>query len=654
MIRTLTASPPTVARDVNHTPQYRAVADFYSALFAPGSGLVYAAREIHPASDGCIYIIGATFREGLESGPAFNAYRVDPNAGRLTELRNGGQHMAISPDGRRAAIFADGAVELVDLTDGSSIAHLNVVGVVEQMAWSSAGELAVLLAGASADVSGIEGGVALQVEQSGPSWLPDVNAGDAEDVWRSLWTWEGQGARLTRLTGPPLNVWEFAWAGADRFVAICSDHHGEASWYTASLCTIERHSGHATTLYKPTDQIAKPRASHDGSLTAFIEAVCSDRGLVCGTLSLLRDGVVRTLATKDAEVTDVHWQTTHRLAFTGLRGVETVIGTYDLSTDEPSIAWASLDQTCGDMNPSIAATANHIYAAIEGYDEAPALMRVGDRGTETLWSFAAPGSSPVKGVIEPVRWEAGDGTEIEGLLIRPDEHARGLPLLVDIHGGPIWSFRNRWVARYRAAGPLVDRGFAVLLVNPRGSAGRGQEFARRVVGDMGGADTYDFISGLDHLAELGIIDPARIVLTGSSYGGFMSSWLVTQDSRFAAAIPISPVTDWYSQHFTSQIPSFDEIFLDASAYAAGGAYFERSPVFQARRVRTPTLILTAAPDKNTPPTQALEFHNALLLAGAISILCVYPGGGHSLRAYPEYLDSAARVMIWAEHYAGTS
>lgn len=654
MTETPNPSTPDILRDIRPTPQFQAVTDFYSALFAPGTGLVHAAREIHPAPDGSIYLIGATFGDDLEQGPSFNAYRIGSDRQQITMLRSGGQRMAVSADGRRAAIFGGGSVEIIDLADGASIARLPVDGIVEQIAWSPNGELGLMIAGARADVSGAEGGFAMQVEQGGPSWLPDVDTGASDDVWRRLWIWDGQGERLTALTAPPLNVWEFDWSTEGHIAAVCSDHHGEGSWYTATLRIIDRSTGGGTILHTPDDQLSKPRTSPDGAATAFIEAVCSDRGIVCGTLRLSQNGAVRTLPTDGIEVTDLHWQTATHLALVGLRSTETVMAIYDIAADALTILWASLDQTCGDFHPAIAASADHIFASVEGYAQAPELMRIDAQGATPLWSFAAPGASPIQGVVEVARWTAPGGSEIEGLLIRPDAEARNLPLLVDIHGGPIWGYRNRWAARYRAAGPLVARGFAVLLPNPRGSAGRGQDFARSVVGDMGGADTYDFISGIDHLAALGIIDRDKVVLTGSSYGGFMSSWLVTQESRFAAAIPISPVTNWYSQHFTSQIPSFDEICLTGSPTAPGGQYFDRSPVFFAGQVRTPTLILTGARDKNTPPTQALELHNALLYAGATSILCTYPNDGHSLRAYPAYLDSAARVMIWAEHYTGDS
>ena len=137
------------------------------------------------------------------------------------------------------------------------------------------------------------------------------------------------------------------------------------------------------------------------------------------------------------------------------------------------------------------------------------------------------------GTAEPVRWQAPDGQEIEGLLCVPDGPGPH-PLIVHVHGGPVWAYRDRWSMGYVYTPLLVSRGYAVLHPNPRGSGGRGQDFARAVLGDMGGADTYDYLSGIDAMVERGIADPARIGVTGGSYGGFMSAWLITQDQRFAA------------------------------------------------------------------------------------------------------------------------
>jgi dipeptidyl aminopeptidase/acylaminoacyl peptidase len=163
---------------------------------------------------------------------------------------------------------------------------------------------------------------------------------------------------------------------------------------------------------------------------------------------------------------------------------------------------------------------------------------------------------------------------------------------------------------------------------------------------MGGEDTYDYLTGIDSLIARGLVDPQRLGVTGISYGGFMSAWLITQTPRFAAAAPISPVTNWYTQHGTSQVAYFDEVYLDGRPRAADGLYFKRSPVMYADRVTTPTLQLVGALDQNAPPSQSLEFHRALLEHGQKSVLVTYPRAGHGIRAFPEVIDATARYVDW--------
>ena len=130
----------------------------------------------------------------------------------------------------------------------------------------------------------------------------------------------------------------------------------------------------------------------------------------------------------------------------------------------------------------------------------------------------------------------------------------------------------------------------------------------------------------------------------------MSAWLVTQDSRFAAAVPLAPVTNWVSEHLTCHIPHFCEQFLDDSMTNPGGKYHTRSPIMYASRVRTPILIVCGALDRNTPPGQALEFHHALKLHGVESVLATYPLEGHGVRSYPAVIDFGTRVVAWFEKH----
>lgn len=137
-------------------------------------------------------------------------------------------------------------------------------------------------------------------------------------------------------------------------------------------------------------------------------------------------------------------------------------------------------------------------------------------------------------------------------------------------------------------------------------------------------------------------------MIGGSYGGFMSCHLVTRTDRFAAAVAISPVTDWYSQHWNSNIGHWDADFLRGDPTAPGGPYFDRSPVMRAGAVSTPTLLTAGVRDRCTPPGQAVEFYRALRESGVDTQLVLYPEEGHGVRQYPAFVDFAARIAGWFE------
>jgi dipeptidyl aminopeptidase/acylaminoacyl peptidase len=171
-----------------------------------------------------------------------------------------------------------------------------------------------------------------------------------------------------------------------------------------------------------------------------------------------------------------------------------------------------------------------------------------------------------------------------------------------------------------------------------------------VVGDMGGADAGDCLSALDNLVEENIADGNRLGVTGGSYGGFMTAWLICQDDRFAAAAPVAPITNHVTEHLISNIPHFCSVFLLDSYTNLEGAYYQRSPIVHVRKVKTPTLTFCGALDRCTPPSEALQFHNALLENGCQSVLVTYPQEGHGVRKWPAAIDFAARMVAWFEQH----
>ncbi|CDX51395.1 conserved hypothetical protein [Mesorhizobium plurifarium] len=651
-----------MSRDFRSAAEFAEARGLYAALFGL-NGHVFAARSLcGHASNEAVFFIGQSFEGGLDSAPVSRLYQMrrgDHSPERLNDAET--RQICLAPDGQVLAVAyvgGEAGVDRIEIwSDGEGTAVADVPGRIELIDWSPNGQkLLLVVAGAGADLAGTHGGYAQKQKMDAPAWLPEIGWGEGEDLWRRIWLWDLK-ADPAPLTSAPVNVWEASWCGADKIAAVTSDDHGEGSWYAAKLSLIDAKSGSVRLLHTPRDQIGVPRGSPDGARIAFIQAFCSDRGLVAGQLSILdlADGELAIVPTNSIDVTSIEWRSATSLHIAGIRGHETVVADYDVFDAGVTERWSATELTCGEWAPSSVpvGAAGSLFIA-EAYDRAPFLAELADGELRAIASLMAPDARSAmagRGKAEPFSWRAADGLEIQGWLVRPP--VAGLtPLLVDIHGGPISSHRNRWMARTRSAPLLVSRGWTIFFPNPRGSTGRGDAFARAVQGDMGGADAGDILSGIDALVEKGLVDPDRVAVTGTSYGGFMSAWLPTRSDRFAAAIPISPVGDWYSQHRTTQIPEFDALMLESSPWEEGGAYFARSPAFH-RQVRSvPTLVMAGGIDKSTPPGQALECHFAALRSGSPSALATYPNAGHSLRGYPEYIDTAARIVWWLDTYVG--
>ncbi|MDQ6437361.1 prolyl oligopeptidase family serine peptidase [Mesorhizobium sp. LHD-90] len=648
--------------DFRSSPQFAETLDLYSRLLGL-DGHVFSARG--PCGHADIpdaYFIGQSFDGGFEDGVTNRLYRVARTGGVPVRLGDSEtRQIRLSTDGRRLAVATatdKTAFDRIEVWAGNeAVAGAVVAGRIEQIDWSPAGDrLLLVVAGTGADLAGIHGGYAQKQSTDAPPWLPEVSWGEGEDLWRSIWTWDCAG-EPEPLTADPLNVWEASWCGPDKVAAVTSDHHAEGSWYAARLSIIDARSGEILLSHLPPDQIGVPRGSDDGSKIAIIRAFCSDRGLVAGELAMIdaKTGAFDIVPTNGIDVTSVEWRSPGRVHLAGLRGHETVVADYDLQTRQLTEHWASTDLTSGEWAPASYPIGDRgALLVAESYATPPFLAEVDDGGLREIASFSTSDGSGIEGhgAVEPFSWTAPDGLIIQGWLVRPTEATAATPLLVDVHGGPVSAHRNRWMARTRAAPLLAARGWTILFPNPRGSTGRGDAFARAVKGDMGGADVDDILSGIDALVAKGWVDPARVAVTGTSYGGFMSAWLPTRSDRFAAAIPISPVGDWHSQHRTTQIPEFDAMFLDASPWDGSGAYHSRSPAFFRQRKKVPTLVMAGGIDKSTPPSQALECHFAALRSGSSSALVTYPNAGHSIRVYPEYFDSAARIVWWLNTYVG--
>ncbi|MEV4050373.1 serine hydrolase [Amycolatopsis sp. NPDC049688] len=249
-----------------------------------------------------------------------------------------------------------------------------------------------------------------------------------------------------------------------------------------------------------------------------------------------------------------------------------------------------------------------------------------------------------------------DGTTVAGWLLRDPARTGPRPLLLDIHGGPhnAWSGTADAVHLYHQE--LVARGWAVLLLNPRGSDGYGEAFYTAAVGAWGLADAKDFLEPLDDLVAEGVADARRLAVAGYSYGGFMTCYLTSRDDRFAAAVAGGVVSDVVSMAGTSDSGHYLGVAeLGAIPSADRAHYAALSPLAQVEKVRTPTLVVHGAADDRCPAGQAEQWFTALREQGVPARMVLYPGASHLfiLDGKPSHrADFNRRVVDWVVQYAG--
>jgi dipeptidyl aminopeptidase/acylaminoacyl peptidase len=647
-------------RDLRNDPLYRHIAEHFRRATEPGLGRMVDGTDLSGSADGRYAAVAGSVPAALEG--------VAPQRVALFDLASGEQRLLgdtnddgvprFAPVGTMLAFVSDretrgqSGLYLCDAPAGEPQRHAREIpDPIEALAWSPSGaRLLIQTVGAGADKAGAMGSGTLPGAAADlPAWLPEVEEAVPEAAWRKLWVYDLTTRAVHPIETSGVTVWESAWCGPDRILAVVSSDPRESAWYDAELVLIGR-DGTRQTLYRSDFEIGLPAASPSGRYAAVVEASCSDRTVVAGDIVIfdLHGGVTRPVVGGD--VVSIGFLDDERLYFTAIDDDVTFAGEVTIATGDVRRVWTSHGSALR-RYPAVVPIGSGAYATVaHAYDRAPALVRIADGAERVVHDFAHEGTAYVRevaGELETVRWEGRDGLSITGYLARPSQPGP-YPLVVMVHGGPTWCYSNTWQMYYRLAPLLVARGIAVLHPNPRGSSGRGQDFARIVRGDMNGEDTFDIIAGAQAMVDRGIADRLRLAVTGGSYGGMMSSWIITRTEMFAASIPVSPVTDNLSQHFTSNIGRFDELFLDSEPSELSGRYYTRSAVLYAKNVTTPTLNIAGGRDRCTPPGQALEFHRALVEAGVKSELVIYPNEGHGVREYEAYIDYCTRIVAWLD------
>jgi dipeptidyl aminopeptidase/acylaminoacyl peptidase len=464
-----------------------------------------------------------------------------------------------------------------------------------------------------------------------------------------------------KLTTGNYHVDSYDWSSDSSRIAFSHVKSPLANdWPTADLSIVEVASGKLTVLANTAAAEFGPFYSPDGKSIAALVSDNPPRWAQSGAIQIFSStgGQPKTLAASfDGQPSITGWSAdSKRIYFSEAKGTGTQVYVVDVAADRiEEIKTTPAVLSAINLNRS-----GTTFGFVRQTSDTPGdayIAAASDFTPVQISRVNANLKMPAVGRTEVVTWKSKDGKQIEGLLTYPVGYQTGqrVPLILNIHGGPAGVFQQTFVGG-RGVYPLAtfaSHGYAILRPNPRGSSGYGAEFRRANIRDWGFGDYQDLMTGVDRVIEMGVADPERLGVMGWSYGGFMTSWIVTQTQRFKAASAGAPVTNLMSFNGTADIPSFIPDYFGGQFWEVMDLYQKHSPMFNVKGVTTPTMIQHGDADVRVPISQGYEFYNALKVKGVPTRMLVLPRQPHGPNEPKMQLAAMKSNFEWFEKHIGS-
>jgi dipeptidyl aminopeptidase/acylaminoacyl peptidase len=452
-------------------------------------------------------------------------------------------------------------------------------------------------------------------EDSQPAWSPDgrfiafVSNRDKEpdatintELWLVASDNPDQGKTMIRLTNNPGEDEEPAWSPDGKWITYITTTAPELFWYaTRQLAVIPAQGGAPKLLTQKLDRnVGNPKFSYDGKSIYFIWEDSGEQRLA-------------RIPSTGGEVARV---------IDGLH----VVSSFVLSKDGTPVAEVSEPTTPGEIFVSEQGKLRQLTKTNDAF---MAQIRLGE--------------------VEKVRFKSADGTDVEGFLYRPPSFTPELkyPTLLRIHGGPTsqYDFGFNSEAQLFAA-----NGYLVVMVNPRGSTGYGQDFCKAIFADWGNKDYEDVIAGVDCAIAKGYADPNRLGVGGWSYGGILTNYVISKTTRFKGAISGAGGIFWAATYGHDHYQR--EYILELGEPWKNRQVWDRvsSAFYNVEKITTPTLIMGGEIDWNVPILNSEHLYQALRQLGRTTQLVVYPGQFHGIGKPSYQKDRWERYLAWYDKY----
>jgi len=577
-----------------------------------------------------------------------------------------------APGGRSLAFIARGSenkdahtqIYVMSTEGGDPEAITNSPTDVQQLAWSPDGKtIAFAAADESPKKTGIEkfndsfevGNDDFLVTEKPMSthvWLVPSSGGEARRLTSGEWS-----LPVALPPGPPSSP--IVWSPDGRTLAIVrGDTPHDADYYKTRVVLVDVATGEMRPLTNTSQLESFPSFSPDGSQIAYWynrDGDVNNQNEV--SVAPVRGGARRDVTrTLDRNIYRTHWMADGKsLLVAGNDATKTSMWIQPLDGVAEPVPLGTLSlQTSFWVDVNLGPRGALAFVATEPNRPAELYYMESTRSSpRRLTNVNEPVASLGLGRVEAIEWQS-DGLTHNGVLTYPPNFspAQKYPLVLIIHGGPasasLLSFSSQ-------AQLFAARGWVVFQPNYRGNDQRGSAYFHAIVGDPGEGPGRDVMAGVAAVKKRGFVDESRVGVTGWSYGGFMTTWLIGHYQGWRAAMAGAPVTDFVDQAELSD-GGWAE-FMGGGPYAGNrlGTYRAQSPISSAANIKTPTLIMSNTGDFRVPITQAFKLFHALKDNDVETRFIAYPMSGHNASDPVRQRDVQKRWMEWLDdHFKGAA